>query len=40
MRGRKIWFDVVEKTSGPVGAGRDVVGGVVMDGEVPKYDCA
>jgi hypothetical protein len=34
MRGRKIWFDVVEKAGGPVGASRDIVGSVVMDGEV------
>jgi hypothetical protein len=39
VRGREVWFDVVEETGGPVGAGWDVVGSVVMDGKVPKYDC-
>jgi hypothetical protein len=39
MRGREVWFDVVEKTGGPVGTGGDIVGGVVMDGEISKYDC-
>jgi hypothetical protein len=34
MRGRKIGLDMVEEAGGPVGAGRDIVGGVVMDGEV------
>jgi hypothetical protein len=38
MRGREIWFDVVEKAGGSVGAGRDIVGGVVMNGEVSQYD--
>jgi hypothetical protein len=34
MRGGEVWFDVVEKTGGPVGACRDIVGGAVVDGEV------
>jgi hypothetical protein len=38
MRGRKIWLNVVEEAGGPVGAGRDIVGGVVMDGEISQYD--
>jgi hypothetical protein len=39
MRGREVWFDVVEETGGPVGAGRDIMCGVVMEGEVTQYDC-
>jgi hypothetical protein len=39
MRGRKIGLDVVEETGGPVGAGRDIMGGVVMDGKVSEYHC-
>jgi hypothetical protein len=34
MGGRKVWFDVVEQAGGPIGAGRDIVSGAVMDREV------